>query len=228
MKCYLKLLTYAVNFFLLLSLGFGAVLTEKDIKRIAIKELRSRFGSGVKLKSVSLYLRAPVHYRKIEDILLRGVEGQPRASLHIYLRTQGGMKRISAVLNLLWRCSLLVAKRRIDRGERIYPWKLVRKDSFRDRCPKQGIKDSQNLINYVAIRPIEQGEPVRISYLKKEHLVKRGESVKLILRRGSIEIEVLGESQDNGFLGDRVRVKILHTSRILRGSVIGENMVLVR
>jgi len=228
MKCCLRLLTYVVNTLLVLSLSFGAVLTRSDIEKIAIKELESFFGNRVKLKSINPYFRTPLPYIRIEKVALQGVEGQPRASLHIHLSTHEGIKRVSVALNLLWKCSLLVAKRRIERGERLHPEKVALKDIFMDRCPRQWIGEKLSLINYVAIRPIERGIPIKISYLKKEHLVKRGESVKLLLRQGNIEIEILGEALDNGFLGDRIRVKIPQTLRIIRGTVVDEGIILVR
>ncbi len=227
MRCCLRLLTYAVNLLLLISLVQAEVLTEEKVKEIARRELRKTFKDEVRLRSLQLYITGPVKFTDIERTILRAVQGQPRATLYLYLKTERGPRRVTASLNLVWRCSLWVARESIEPGERLYPWKVKKALVFKERCPRVWINNPDELINYTAIRRIDRNEPVKKGYLKREPLVRRGQSVRVVFREGNIEIELSGEALDTGFWGNLVRVKV-GNGRVLRGRVEGENLVSVK
>lgn len=228
MKCSLRQLTCVVSLLLLfLSTGLAEVLDEEGIRKLAVQELRKTFGDRVKLKEIHIFLSRPIHYQRIERRSLNLTKGSPRGSFHIYLRTKKGLRRVSASLDVLWRCEVLVATEEIPKGERLYPWQTALELRYMSRCPKSSISQEE-LLNYVALRHIQKGEPIRKSYLKKEPLVRRGDEVDVIFRSGNLEIGFRGEALDTGFYGDTVRVRSLNTGKILRGRVVSEGSVLVR
>ncbi len=226
MRCFLRLPTYVVSL-LLISLTFGGVLDEGEIKRIALREVQKRFGESVRVKAIDVFLKTPIRYTELNKVSLSVREGYPRGTLHLYIKTLRGVKRISATLYLLWRCRVLTANRDIETGERIYPWEVSFKEVFMERCPKQWIEDPQELINYITLKPLKKDQPVRKSYLKREPLVRRGEEVRVLLREGNIEIELRGKAVDTGFYGSAVRVET-SKEKVIRGRVVGEGVVLVR
>ena len=229
MRCSPRPLTYVVKLFLLLSLiSFGWVLDADKAKELALNKLKEEFGDRVKVEKVSLILSKPVLYKKLSGIDVSVREGSPRGFVHIYLITERGLRRISVALDLLWRCEALVAVEDIPRGERVYPWQVSFERIYMKRCPKREIDNPEELINYVAMRAIHKGELVRKSLLKREPLVRRGEQVNVVFRRGNLEISFTGEALENGFLGDVIRVKSSNTGKILRGRVVSEGSVLVR
>ena len=229
MRCSPRLQTCVVKLVLFLFLiSFGGVLDKERAQKIALEKLREEFGERVKVDRISLILSRPVEYRKLERVELSVREGFPRGYVHLYLSTNKGMRRVTLLLDLRWRCEVLIVTENIGRGERIYPWQVSLRREYLSRCPRQGIEDPEELVNYVALKNIPRGEPLRMGYLKKEPLVRRGEVVSIIFRRGSIEISFTGEALDNGFLGDTVRVRSANTGKILRGRVVSEGSVLVR
>ncbi len=227
MRCSLRRLTCAVSILLLISSAFAGVLNGKVLKRIAEDKLREKFGDRVKLADVRFYLKGTLSYREIDRVVLSVREGNPRGSLHLYLLTDRGLRRVTANLKLLWLCELPTAAEHIGRGERIYPHMVEIRREYRERCPQHGIRAGE-LINYTAIREIRTGEPIRISYLRKIPLVRRGDEVEILFRRGNIEIRLYGEAMDTGFYGDVIRVKVSGGDRVLRGRVVSEGSVVVR
>ncbi len=229
MRCFPRPLTCAVKLILILSaVSLAGVLDGEKARELALRKIKEEFGDRVKIKEVSLFISKPIHYRKLERVELSVREGMPRGSVHIYLLTDRGTRRVSLVLDLLWRCEVFVAAEDIGRGERIYPWQVVLKSLYMSRCPRQGIEDPEELVNYITLRSLRKEEVIKKSYLKKEPLVRRGEEVNIIFRRGNLEISFVGKALDNGFLGDTIRVRSANTGKILRGRVISEGSVLVK
>ena len=229
MRCSPRPLTYVVKLLLVLALvSFGGVLDEREAKEIALRKVEEELGSRIKVERVSLILSRPVRYKKIERVDLSLREGAPRGFVHIYLLTDRGMRRISVFLDVLWKCKVLTATEDIQRGERIYPWQVSLENLYMKRCPRQEIENTEELINYVALRTITKGSIIKKSLFKREPLVRRGEQVNVIFRRGNLEISFTGEALENGFLGDVIRVKSSNTGKILRGRVVSEGSVLVR
>ena len=231
MKCCLRLPTYAVKLLclqlLLLSLSFSAQLTEDKIREIVVEKLSERFGDAVLLSSFDTAVRLPIKYEEIKRVKLNVREGYPRGTLHIYLKTRRGSRVVSVSLNLKWKCEILVASERIKRGERIYPWQVAFKETFKSRCPERDIEDPQELINYIALRSIRKGTPIKRSYLKKSPLVVRGQEVDVVYRSGNVEISFPATALENGFWGDTVRVKSKNTGKILIGRVMAEGVVVL-
>ncbi len=229
MRCYLRRQIYVVNLLILALIlpVFGKDLNVSDIERISKREVRKVYGDRVKVLKVSVYIRKPIPFIEIERVELSVRERNPRGNVHIYLRTKRGVRRVTATLDLSWKCELFVAEENIERGERVFPWKVSLKELFMERCPEQGIKEKESLINYVALKEIKRGEILKKSFLKLEYLVRRGEEVDIVYRRGNIEIVFRGKALQSGFYGDRIRVRSLNTGKILKGKVVSEGGVLI-
>ncbi len=211
MKCFLRRLTSAVSFFLLFSLAFSL-----DIYRLVGKKLKETFGEEVKLESLRvLASRLPQNYDRVE---LRVVRGNPRGYLYIY----EGNKVFSVALNLLWKCKVYVAKRDIYPGERLSEENTEGIYKYLKRCPKT---PEGSLKNFVARKFIEAGTPIERKLLRKEFLVKRGERVRVFYESKNIRIEFESVAYDNGYYGDRVRVRSPFSEKLIRGVVVGEGTV---
>jgi flagellar basal body P-ring formation protein FlgA len=75
-----------------------------------------------------------------------------------------------------------------------------------------------------AIRPASFSSPVLPA---RDFLIKSGDNVKLIAKVGSARLEALGEAQQNGRVGDVIRVRNVESSRVVHGRVEPSGMVLV-
>jgi flagella basal body P-ring formation protein FlgA len=70
-----------------------------------------------------------------------------------------------------------------------------------------------------ALRRLAAGAPVRASDLTRPQLVRRGETVTLIVRSGGLAITTQGRALSGGGAGDLVRVVNAATSRTLEATV---------
>jgi len=228
MRCFPRPLTFVVSIIILLfTTVWGAVLDERKAEEIVKRKVEVAYGSRVRVVEITPYLREPIIYRKIREVRLKVRRGSPGGHAYIYLKTDEGEKVVTVGLKLLWLCEFYVLSENVGRGERIYPWMVVLKRSFMERCPHQSIEDPGELINYVALKPLRKGDPVKRSRLKPEPLVRRGDEVNVIYRRGNLEISFPGEALENGFYGERIRVRSANTGKILRCKVVGEGTVVV-
>jgi len=157
MKCFLRLLTCVVSPLLLFHLSAAGVLDAKRLKTIAEKELRGAFGDEAKIAKMDFHLPGSVSYLSVERIILQVRRGQPRGSLHIYLKTERGRRRVTVNLKLLWLCSVPRVSEDIARGERIYPWLVKSQREYLERCPGTSVDLGDELIDYVALRNIPEG-----------------------------------------------------------------------
>ncbi len=225
MKCYLKLLTYVVNL-LLIGISFG--VSYEEIESRVKEKVRNEFGSSVKIENLKVFLPKDAKSWHLRNIEIRLKEKLPKGTVAIILETPKGIKKISGTLSLLWACDVPVLVDTVRKGERIYPWQVSFERKYLKTCPRTGVPEGNEVLNYVALRDLKKGEILKLSYLRRVPLVKRGERVSVIFRSGSIEISFYGEALQNGYIGDRIRVKSLNSGKILIGEVVSEGTVLVK
>ncbi len=77
----------------------------------------------------------------------------------------------------------------------------------------------------VAARTMKAGQILFPSDIKKEDLVKRGQTVKLFSGSLDFEVSVTAIAEQPGRLGDIVRIKNIESGKILSGQVVGAGEV---
>lgn len=87
--------------------------------------------------------------------------------------------------------------------------------------PEDVVADAQRLVGREALRPLWPGRPVRAADLGTPRLVRRGETLTLVLRRPGLEITAVGRALDDGAAGEVVRVMNLDSRRVVRARVSG-------
>jgi len=208
MKCFLKQLTYAVNFFLF-SFTFSF-----DLEELIKKELRKNFGDEVILESYKPLTRLPQDFTQVE---LRIYRNSPRG---LFFLKNGKIGTVA--LFLKWKCRVLIAVKDIYPGERLSHSNTSWKEEYLKRCPKGFHEPIQN---FITKRFISKGNRISRSFLKKEFLVKRGDTVKALYIRGGVYIIFKTKSLDNGFIGDIVRIYSPFSKKVIKGKVVGEKGV---
>lgn len=227
-RCSVRLLICAVS--LLFSFSFGGELGKEDIKRAVISELELTFGDRVRLKEITVHLSSPVIFKgNIQiKVKLSVREGLPRGSAIVTLSSADVRRKVGVSLSLLWKCKRLVAVEPIRRGERVFPHRVEEKESFVQRCTPVPFKNPGELIDYVAVRDIPAGSEIRRSFLSKKPMVRAGDKVTILYRRGGLEIRFDGRALGRGFYREEVPVRSLNTGKVLRGKVIADGIVVVR
>lgn len=84
---------------------------------------------------------------------------------------------------------------------------------------------SEEIEGKLAARMLPVGTPLWASDLKQEPAAKRGQIIKALLGDGTFEVSVYVEAQENGFIGDQIKVKNLETKKILSGTIEEKGVV---
>lgn len=86
---------------------------------------------------------------------------------------------------------------------------------------------AEEIVGREAERRLPPGRPLRQADLRNPRLVRKGEVVTLLFRRGPIEISAQGRALEDGAEGARVRATNLDSERPVVGLVIGRRRLLV-
>ncbi len=121
-----------------------------------------------------------------------------------------------------------VAVTDIERGEVITQDKVKWEDMYMSKYIRDIPTEDAVLSDYEAIRVIKSGEIIRKRFLRKRYLVKKGDMVRILYRKGSIEISYEGEALENGYRGSMIRVRVISSGKIIRGRVLSEGEVEIR
>lgn len=135
---------------------------------------------------------------------------------------QGQIKWISGTI----RVSQLtpVATRLILQGERVQPAD-VRLEMTDTTFAKDNALRLEDIQGQLAARALSVGTAIWSSDLKREPAARRGQIVKALLGDADFEISVNMLADENGFIGDMIRVKNPENQKILSGVVIEKGVV---
>lgn len=117
-----------------------------------------------------------------------------------------------------------VAKRQLSIGDRVsaddFSFELVDLTFARDTVPSEKM-----LLGASITRSIAAGKPIMSSDLKREPYVQKGQVVKIILGNPDFEITTQGISEQNGFLGEVIRLKSSDNQKIFSGTIVEKGTV---
>ena len=123
--------------------------------------------------------------------------------------------------------SVLVLSRGIAAGEVIATADIstARRDAA--RIAGAVLADPAQAVGRVARRTLQAGSLLAASDLVAQRLVKRGDSVALVSRRGSVEVRVAGRALGDAGQDERVSVENLASRKIVQGTVAASGDVFV-
>lgn len=78
-----------------------------------------------------------------------------------------------------------------------------------------------------AKRNIGAGEKISLSSLMRPFDLERNDPITIIIFRGNLRIETTGTATKSGYIGDSIIVRIDETGKALKGTITGENTVVV-
>jgi flagella basal body P-ring formation protein FlgA len=117
-----------------------------------------------------------------------------------------------------------VTTRLIIQGERVQTQDL--RMSMTDiTFAKDGALRIEDIAGQMVSRSLSVGSPVWASDLKREPATKRGQVVKALLGDDTFEITTTMQAEENGFVGDLIKLKNLETQKVLSGLVIDKGVV---
>lgn len=89
------------------------------------------------------------------------------------------------------------------------------------------LADPAAAVGRVARRPLQAGSLLAASDLVAQRLVRRGDSVALVSRRGPVEVRVAGRALGDAGENERLSVENLSSRKVVQGTVAGNGDVLV-
>ena len=160
-----------------------------------------------------------------------GLEARPDVTARLgqrarFLLSVGGARRGLAVATVTVRAPHVRAARSIARDEAIDDAALVLSDEALPAslpiAPLPGMDEVRGL---VARRPIAAGEPVTRTALRVPPVVKSGDTVDATVRIGRVTVTGSGVASGSGHVGDVIRLRQPHSSRLLNARIVGPGAV---
>lgn len=118
-----------------------------------------------------------------------------------------------------------VASRDLPRGALLGEGDLRLERRAPHRVPRDAVPDRGRLLGLELRRGVREGRVVRERMVEVPSKVKRGEVVRLVLRRGGLQIVGRGRAVSDGAVGDRIRVVNTDSRREVSGRVAGDGSI---
>ncbi|MWN31928.1 flagellar basal body P-ring formation protein FlgA [Gilliamella sp. Pra-s65] len=119
----------------------------------------------------------------------------------------------------------IVAKQSINAGA------VISKDHIRiqsgrlDKLPSSVILNEVDVLNRIALRHINQDEPIKTTMLQNSWLVKAGQIIKVIIYGEGYEVSTSGKTLSNAVLNEKIRVK-LNSNKIVEGTLTQQGVII--
>jgi flagella basal body P-ring formation protein FlgA len=94
-----------------------------------------------------------------------------------------------------------------------------------DHILRNIISDEADIIGHRLISNLDEGETILAHMVKKIPLVKNGDRILIIAKKGSLRVTAPGVVRQNGFKNDTVRVENIHSRKIILGTVLDSRTV---
>ncbi len=114
---------------------------------------------------------------------------------------------------------VLVAVRSLPRDHVLGPGDLVTEERDVSRLPRGYVVDLSRLVGRRLSRPVASGSVLTPSMIEEQTIVRRGQSVTLVVRNGGFNVAMAGTALADGVRGERIRVRNEASDRVVEGLV---------
>ena len=115
--------------------------------------------------------------------------------------------------------TVLVLSRGIAPGETITADAFIPETRDASRIVGAAVADPAQAVGRVARRTLSAGAVLSASDLVAQRLIRRGDNVALVSRRGGVEVRVVGKALGDAGESERVTVENLSSRRVVQGVV---------
>ena len=129
--------------------------------------------------------------------------------------------------NVQYLCESVVALRSLAAGEtitlddvKILPQRVT---SFRN----VGLGDVNLVVGQEAARSISAHTIIQTEMIRKQQIIKRKQTVRVVSKVGIVQMSVRGEALGDGGLGDVIPVRLVNSKTIKQGTITGPGVVTV-
>ena len=146
------------------------------------------------------------------------LQAQQASSGTVEVACPGGW-RLFVPVKLRRSQAVLVLARGVAAGEAIPAEALVTETRDAARIAGAALADPAQAVGQVARRTLPAGTVLSAADLAAPRLVRRGDQVALVSRRGGVEVRVAGRALGDAGENERVAVENLSSRRVLQGRV---------
>jgi len=221
------------------SLGQGTEATDGEAHTEEIRQAVTQF-----LLSNHPWKSAEV---RVRDVRVPGCRGLPTQSADLSMRVAPNSRYLGSIpvevtLNegqadqrKIWVSTyvevlspVVVLKRPLARNQVISDDDVCLEKKDLSKVPPGAVTDVDAVVGQRLKRTLAVGTVLRGAWLDKPTLVKRGDVVKLMIETAVLRITALGRADEQGGMGDTVRVINLDSKRRVYGQVVDRQTVRVR
>ena len=123
--------------------------------------------------------------------------------------------------------SVVVTTKRIENGDKFTARNVALVKKPTSALLNGSINLLENVIGRTASMPLIPGTLIKMNEIYDPPMIRHGQAVQAVVRRGNVEITVQVRAVDDGKAGDNIRVENTDTHKLLRGQVLYEKTVLV-
>ena len=200
------------------SAGASNALVETALENYILKE---RLWSDVEVRNLSLSARPPGEApEKIE--VQRGLPGPTVFTLKY---KNGAI--VTAKADIEAYEEIVVASRQLLKNRAIAEDDIFFARTAINKIPAGAVRDSKEIVGKTVNRSIGQNLPILQQHVAGSKLVKRGRTVTLIAESGGLRVSAVGETRENAYINDAVKVTNLASKKTVTGILIDENTVRV-
>lgn len=148
--------------------------------------------------------------------------------LPLRLTFAGGVEKVYYITGqITGKGKALAATRALMMGEKITS-SDVREQETDLNYTNDAFATSEDLEGKTAGRMIQMGRVIYKSDLKRESVVQRGQVIRVISGNDAFEVSTQMMAEDNGAIGDQVRLKNPETLKLMSGRVVDRGVVRVQ
>ncbi len=152
--------------------------------------------------------------------------GQSRYTVIIYVDGQI-QKSVNIFLDIVVFKEILVASKKIERGEMILPSNVMRLRKELRANTQDAISDPARVLGMIAARSIPANGILKSSYIEMPVIVQRKDMVRVYLKSGGLLIQSVGLARESGVIGDYIKVQNIDSQKIFFAQVTGIREVTV-
>ncbi|WP_303639098.1 flagellar basal body P-ring formation chaperone FlgA [Stenotrophomonas tuberculopleuritidis] len=157
-----------------------------------------------------------------------GLQVQPTATTTVEVNCpDAGGWRLFVPVKVRRNQTVLVLTRGIGTGETIAAADISTAQRDAARIAGAVLADPAAAVGRIARRPLSAGTLLSSNDLVAQRLIKRGDNVALVSRRGAVEVRIAGRALGDAGQDERVSVENLSSRRIVQGTVNAAGDVIV-
>ncbi|MEM1176054.1 MAG: flagellar basal body P-ring formation chaperone FlgA [Pseudomonadota bacterium] len=190
-----------------------------EIERAAATYIKGRIASGeVQAGTLDSRLRLPMCELPLEPFLRPGTRIKARTTVGV--RCTGGRPwKVYVPVDLVITKAVLVPKQVLRVGHVITADDLTTDTRDVSRMTNGYYADPAELIGQRVRQQLVAGRIITPSTVQADDVIRRGQSVTLVVKSDVININMAGKAMSDGALNQRIRVKNNNSGRIVEGIV---------